>query len=53
MTGHIVRISGGDISYGSIDYTSLFAIGLTLFVITLVLNVISNRIVARFRETYE
>jgi phosphate transport system permease protein len=53
MTGHIVRISGGDLSYGSIDYTSLFAIGLTLFLITLGLNVISNRIVARFRETYE
>ncbi len=28
MTGHIVRISGGDISYNSIDYNSLFAIWL-------------------------
>lgn len=53
MTGHIVRISGGDLSYNSIDYTSIFAIGLTLFVITLVLNVISRRVVERFRETYE
>jgi phosphate transport system permease protein len=53
MTGHIVRISGGDLSYDSIDYDSLFAIGLLLFVITLGLNIISQRIVRRFRETYE
>ena len=31
MTGHIVRISGGDLSYDSIDYNSLFAIGMLLF----------------------
>ncbi len=53
MTGHIVRISGGDLSYDSIDYNSIFAIGLLLFVLTLVLNIISRRIVARFREVYE
>jgi phosphate transport system permease protein len=53
MTGHIVRISGGDLSYDSIDYNSIFAIGLVLFVITLTLNLISRRIVARFREVYE
>jgi phosphate transport system permease protein len=53
MTGHIARISSGDLSYGSIDYQSLFAIGLMLFLITLGLNIISNRIVAHFREEYE
>lgn len=53
MTGHIVRISGGDLSYDSIDYNSLFAIGIMLFLITLVLNMISQRIVRRFREVYE
>jgi phosphate transport system permease protein len=53
MTGHIVRISGGDLSYASIDYTSLFAIGLLLFVITFVLNLISQAVVRRFREVYE
>lgn len=52
MTGHIVRISGGDISYESIDYDSLFAIGLTLFVITFTLNLISRWVVRRFREAY-
>lgn len=53
MTGHIVRISGGDLSYNSIDYNSIFAIGLLLFLITLALNIISRRIVSRFREVYE
>jgi phosphate transport system permease protein len=53
MTGHIVRISGGDLSYDSIDYNSIFAIGLMLFVLTLTLNLISQRIVRRFREVYE
>jgi phosphate transport system permease protein len=53
MTGHIVRISGGDLSYDSIDYNSLFALGLVLFFITLTLNVVSQRIVRRFREVYD
>jgi len=53
MTGHIVRISGGDLSYNSIDYNSIFAIGLMLFFMTLTLNIISQRIVRRFREVYE
>lgn len=53
MTGHIVRISGGDLSYDTLDYNSLFAIGLLLFLITLSLNLISQRVVRRFREVYE
>lgn len=53
LTGHIARISGGDLSYDSVDYNSIFALGLLLFVITLILNMISRRIVARFREVYE
>ncbi|MBZ0274660.1 MAG: phosphate ABC transporter permease subunit PstC, partial [Anaerolineae bacterium] len=53
MTGHIVRISGGEISYNSIDYNSLFAIGLALFLLTLVLNLISQAVSKRFREVYQ
>ncbi len=53
MTGHIVRISGGDLSYDTLDYNSLFAIGLLLFLITLSLNLVSQRVVRRFREVYE
>jgi phosphate transport system permease protein len=53
MTGHIVRISGGDLSYDSVDYNSIFAIGLLLFFITFSLNLVSQRFVRRFREVYE
>lgn len=53
MTGHIVRISGGDLSYDSIDYNSLFAIGLLLFVMTLLLNVAARYFVNKYREVYE
>jgi phosphate transport system permease protein len=53
MTGHIVRISGGDLSYDSIDYNSIFAIGLLLFIITFTLNLLSRRFVERYREVYE
>jgi phosphate transport system permease protein len=53
MTGHIVRISSGDLSYNTIDYNSIFAIGLTLFFMTLGLNILSRRFVRRFREVYE
>lgn len=52
MAGHIARISTGDIEYGSLDYTSIFAVGTTLFIVTLGLNVISNQISRRLRERY-
>ena len=53
MTGYIAQVSGGDSAYGTVDYTSIFAIGFTLFVVTLLLNILSQRIVRRFREVYE
>ena len=53
MTGHIARISGGDLSYNSIDYNSLFAIALMLFLVTLILNLISQGVINRFRQRYE
>jgi phosphate transport system permease protein len=53
MTGHIVRISGGDISYESIDYMSIFFIALILFLMTLALNMISRKIVLKYREQYD
>jgi phosphate transport system permease protein len=37
---------------GSLQYNTLFAVGLTLFAITLVINIISIRLVNRFREVY-
>jgi len=53
MTGYIARISGGDLSYNTPDYNSIFAIGLLLFLVTLGLNVLSRAISSRFREVYE
>jgi phosphate transport system permease protein len=53
MTGHIARISKGDLSYDSLDYNSIFAIGLVLFLITMTLNLISRWLVTRFREVYD
>lgn len=53
MTGYIARISGGDIGYDTIDYNSIFAIGIFLFLITLVLNIISQKIIQRYREIYD
>lgn len=53
ITGHIARISTGDLSFNSLDYNSLFALGLALFLMTLVLNFISGAIARRFREAYQ
>lgn len=53
MTGYIAITANGDLSYNTIDYNSIFAIGLTLFFITLALNSFSRRIVKRFRQEYE
>ena len=52
MTGYIAAISQGETSFGTPDYNSIFAIGLSLFVITLLLNIASRFLVARFREEY-
>jgi len=52
MTAYIVQVSLGDVSHGSVEYGSIFAVGLTLFVITLILNVAALKIARRFREEY-
>jgi phosphate transport system permease protein len=52
MTGHIARISSGDLSFESIEFSALFAIGLLLFTMTFALNLISRWLVNRYREVY-
>jgi phosphate transport system permease protein len=52
MTTYIVQIIGGDASYGEPKYLSLFAVGLTLFAVTLALNIISGWVLRHFREVY-
>lgn len=53
MTAYIVQVSLGDTPRGTIEYSTIFAVGATLFVMTLILNVISRVIVRRFREVYD
>lgn len=53
MTGYIASISGGDLAYDTLDYNSIFVVGLLLFLMTLILNILSRVIVTRFREVYE
>ncbi|HUF15841.1 MAG TPA: phosphate ABC transporter permease subunit PstC [Acidimicrobiia bacterium] len=53
MTGYIAITANGDLSYNTIDYNSIFSIGLTLFFMTLGLNSLSRRLVNRFRQAYQ
>lgn len=53
MTGYMLQVALGDSPRGSIEYTSLFAVGTTLFAFTFLLNVAATLIVRKFREGYE
>jgi phosphate transport system permease protein len=53
MTSYIAVTATGDIPAGSIDYKSVFAVGSLLFVMTLVMNLISIRLVRKYREVYD
>ncbi len=53
MTAFIVQVSLGDTPAGSLAYRSIFAVGMTLFLMTLALNILSFWVVRRFREKYE
>jgi phosphate ABC transporter permease protein PstC len=52
MTGYIAQAATGENPPGSLAFNTLFAVGLTLFAVTLLVNVISIRLVRRFREAY-
>ncbi len=52
MTAYIVQVSLGETPFGTIEYKSIFAVGLLLFLITLVMNILGAWIVQRFRERY-
>lgn len=53
MTAYIVQVSQGDTPAGTIEYRTIFAVGLALFVTTMFLNVLAQWIVVRMREKYE
>jgi phosphate transport system permease protein len=52
MTAYIVQVSLGDTPAGTLEYRTIFAVGMLLFVITFVLNLISNWLRQKFREEY-
>ncbi|MEU7579769.1 phosphate ABC transporter permease subunit PstC [Streptomyces sp. NPDC041068] len=53
MTGFIAQAASGDVPVGTVDYHTLFAVGLLLFTLTFAMNAVSIRLVRRFREVYE
>jgi phosphate transport system permease protein len=53
LTAFIAATAKGDVPTGSTEYKTLFAVGMTLFVITLAINVVSIRFVRKYRQVYE
>jgi phosphate transport system permease protein len=53
LTAFVAATAKGDVPTGSIEYKTLFAVGTTLFVITLIMNIISIRFVRKYRQVYE
>jgi phosphate transport system permease protein len=53
MTAFIAATGAGDVPTGSVEYKTIFAVGATLFVMTLVMNVVSIRLVRKYQEVYE
>ena len=52
MTAFIVQVASGDVTHGGLIYKTIFAVGMLLFVITLLMNIVSRYIIKRFREEY-
>ena len=53
MTAFIVSVANGDTPQGSLEYQTIFAVGLLLFVMTLAMNILGRWVVRRFRQQYE
>jgi phosphate transport system permease protein len=53
MTGYMVQIFFGEVSAGSVEYQSIYAVGFTLFVLTLVITLLGAIIRNKFRQAYE
>ncbi len=53
MTAFIVAVALGDVSAGSTEYRALFAVAMTLFLMTLAMNIVSQLVLAKFRNVYE
>ena len=53
MSAFIAATGAGDVPTGSVEYKTIFAVGATLFVMTLIVNAVSIRLVRKYREVYE
>ncbi len=53
MTGYIAQVSLGDTPQNSLEFKTIFAVGMTLFVMTFAVNVIAIRFVRRYRQVYD
>ncbi|MDP6666471.1 MAG: phosphate ABC transporter permease subunit PstC [Dehalococcoidia bacterium] len=53
MTAYIVQVSLGETPQGSLEYKTIFAVGLLLFVMTLAMNIVGRWVISRFRQEYE
>lgn len=53
ITAYIVQISLGDTPYGTLEYRTIFACGMSLFILTFILNIVSFKLKMRFQEVYE
>ncbi|MEE2880488.1 MAG: phosphate ABC transporter permease subunit PstC [Chloroflexota bacterium] len=53
MTGYIVQVVLGDAPTGTLAHKTIFAVGISLFLITLVMNLLSQMVIGKFREVYE
>jgi phosphate transport system permease protein len=53
ITAYIVQVSQGEATRGSVQYESIFAVGILLFVVTLIINLVAVRVVRRFRTVYQ
>jgi phosphate transport system permease protein len=52
LTAYIVSVSNGDTQHGTVEYNTIYAVGITLFLMTLVMNIIAGYVARRFREEY-
>jgi phosphate transport system permease protein len=53
MTAYIVSVSLGDTPRGTLEHSTIYAVGMLLFLSTLIMNILAQWLLARFREVYE
>ena len=52
MTAYIVEFTSGDAGSGTVGYHSLYAVGLLLFLFTMGMNLLANRLITKYRRVY-